>query len=84
MEASYQMLLYCISVIASDFNILRIKTIYVTTSFYNYLEAIHQNNEFMRQYQGNTLSYIMGIPVVIDDEKVNDDWAVQFEENNYV
>lgn len=68
MYATYLMLLHCISVIQSDLGPLHIKTIKVTTDFYNFLSAIHKNNEFIYENnQGNILSYLMGIPIVVDD-----------------
>ena len=80
MEATYQMLLYCISVIQSDPWTPHIKIIKVTTDFYNYLEATHGKNVFLREYNGNIVSYIMGIPVVVDDMIEDECYVVQFEE----
>ena len=57
------------------------KTIKVTTKFYNYLEAIHKNNKFFREYKGETVSYIMGILVVVDDTIANEYYSVEFEES---
>ena len=81
MKFSYAMLLDCVSVIQSSHMVPNLKAIRVTTDFYDYLEAKHEKNKFLREYEGNTVSYIMGIPVIVDDT-VDNDWAVEFEEEN--
>ena len=78
MYATNQMLLRCISVMQSDLGPLRIKTIKVTTDFYNFLSVIHKDNKFIYENnQGNILSYLMGIPIVVDDT-VDGYYAVEF------
>lgn len=76
METSYRILLHGISVINSDLGSLKIKAINVSHDFYNYLAAKHKNNEFVHT---NTVSYLMGVPVVIDHTIAADEhFTVQF------
>lgn len=76
MEASYRMLLHGISVINSYPGPLKIKSINVSNDFYNYLAAKHQDNVFINT---NTVSYLMGVPVVIDYTIAADEhFTVQF------
>lgn len=76
MDASYRMLLHSISVINSYPGPLKIKSINVSHDFYNYLAAKHQDNVFINT---NTVSYIMGVPVVIDHTIEEDEYyTVQF------
>lgn len=55
------------------------KIIKVTTKFHDYLSAIHKNNKFFREYEGDTISYIMGIRVVVDDTIEDEYYVVEFE-----
>ena len=81
MYATSVMLLHCISVIQSDLGPLRIKTIKVTTDFYNYIAAKYKDNKFIYENnQGNTLSYWTGIPFVVDDTIEDEYYVVEFEE----
>lgn len=79
MYATYIMLLHCISVIQSDLGPLRIKTIKVTTKFNNYLRVMYGKNKLLDKYEGNTVSYIAGIPVVVDDTIEDEHYVVEFE-----
>ena len=80
MHDTYTMLLHCISVIQSDLGPLRIKTIKVTTKFNNYLNIMYGKNKILDKYEGNKVTYIAGIPVVVDDTIEDEHYAVEFEE----
>ena len=54
-----------------------VKTIKVTHDFYNYLMALHKDNVYFVN-DNYALTYIMGIPIVVDNTILSDYYELEF------